>query len=121
MPEQAPEAPAAEEEGSAPPDVETVVVADPSPERVLNPLTFMGPHGTPPGVKDFRPITTLFKDEDEDHPVEDGQGNHRHPSVTEPKHPSEPRSPQPYDTPPEESGTPEDHGAGSTQGSPFAT
>lgn len=131
MTDQAAEAPPAEDEASEHAEPEVVVQdATASPERDLRPLTFMGPHGTPPGVKDFRPITTLFKDADEDHPTEDGQGNlARHPSqepVT-PRHPSEPREAQPYNRrdaeegSTEESGTPEDGGAGSKQGSPFQT
>lgn len=102
-------------EPSTPPDIEVELLGDDTPVRELEPIAFFGPHGAPVADKDFRPVTTLFKN---DEPVEDGHGNFQRPNANTPVHPSTPRESYPYEGVTTEGQEASDEGE-STQGSPF--
>lgn len=68
-----------------------------APVRELEPVKFFGPHGDPVASRDFRPTSIAFKDDDEDHPEEDGHGNFKRPTTPALIHPSQPREPYPYE------------------------
>lgn len=86
-----------ESEMSEHPDVQVEVHPPGTPTREVQPVTFFQPGADHTQADmDFRPTAIAFKDDDADHPAEDGHGNFTKPTAKPPVHPSEKRKPQPY-------------------------